>query len=69
MKFNKVFDVCGINFMGPFLSSNGNKYNLFVMDHVSKWVKAYVLPTNIARTIVRFLKHLFTQLGSPQIHH
>jgi len=31
----EIFDVWGINFMGPF-SSCGNKYILLVMDYVSK---------------------------------
>ncbi|XP_075077385.1 uncharacterized protein LOC142164107 [Nicotiana tabacum] len=32
----EVFDVWGINFMGPFVSSYGNKYILVVVDYVSK---------------------------------
>ena len=42
-QFYKMFDVCGIDFMGPFLSSNGNKYILVTMDYVSKWVEAQAL--------------------------
>ncbi|GJS12747.1 reverse transcriptase domain-containing protein [Tanacetum coccineum] len=36
----KIFDVWGIDFMGPFPLSNGNKYILLAIDYVSKWVKA-----------------------------
>ncbi|KAF8048913.1 hypothetical protein N665_2355s0002 [Sinapis alba] len=37
----KVFDYWGIDFMGPFPSSNGNKYILVSVDYVSNWVEAY----------------------------
>ncbi len=33
----KLFDVWGIDFMGPFPSSFGNKYILFGVEYVSKW--------------------------------
>ncbi|GJW10087.1 reverse transcriptase domain-containing protein [Tanacetum coccineum] len=36
----EIFDVYGIDFMGPFPSSRGNKYILVAVDYVSKWVKA-----------------------------
>ena len=35
--------------MGPFLSSYNNKYILFVVDYVSKWVEAITTPTNDAK--------------------
>ncbi|GJS35635.1 reverse transcriptase domain-containing protein [Tanacetum coccineum] len=44
----KIFDVWGIDFMGPFPSSRGNKYILVAVDYLSKWVKANALPTNDA---------------------
>ncbi|GJY25875.1 reverse transcriptase domain-containing protein [Tanacetum coccineum] len=34
----------GIDFMGPFPSSRGNKYILVAVDYLSKWVKAKALP-------------------------
>ncbi|GJU10019.1 reverse transcriptase domain-containing protein [Tanacetum coccineum] len=34
-----IFDVWGINFMGPFPSSRGNKYILIAVDDLSKWVR------------------------------
>ena len=34
----ELFDVCGINFMGPFPPSFGNQYILVGVDYVSKWV-------------------------------
>nr|GEU59968.1 hypothetical protein [Tanacetum cinerariifolium] len=52
----EIFDVWGIDFMGPFLSSKGNKYILVAVDYLSKWVEAKALPTNDARVVVKFLK-------------
>ncbi|GJS62731.1 putative nucleotidyltransferase, ribonuclease H [Tanacetum coccineum] len=48
----KVFDVWGLDFMGPFPDSRGNKYILVAVDYVSKWVEAQALPTNDARVVV-----------------
>nr|GEY18069.1 reverse transcriptase domain-containing protein [Tanacetum cinerariifolium] len=44
----EIFDVWGIDFMGPFPSSQGNKYILVAVDYLSKWVEAKALPTNDA---------------------
>nr|GEY72695.1 putative reverse transcriptase domain-containing protein [Tanacetum cinerariifolium] len=55
----KILDVWGIDFMGPFSSSKGNKYILVAVDYLSKWVEAKALPTNDARVVVKFLKSLF----------
>nr|GEW43367.1 reverse transcriptase domain-containing protein [Tanacetum cinerariifolium] len=56
----EIFDVWGIDFMGPFPSLKGNKYILVAVDYLSKWVKAKALPTNDARVVVKFLKSLFS---------
>nr|GEY35087.1 reverse transcriptase domain-containing protein [Tanacetum cinerariifolium] len=61
----KVFD-SGIDFMGPFPSSKGNKYILVAVDYLSKWVEAKALPTNDARVVVKFLKSLFSRFGTPK---
>nr|GEY51624.1 reverse transcriptase domain-containing protein [Tanacetum cinerariifolium] len=45
----EIFDVWGIDVMGPFPSSRGNKYILVAVDYLSKWVEAKALPTNDAR--------------------
>ncbi|GJU32588.1 reverse transcriptase domain-containing protein [Tanacetum coccineum] len=62
----KIFDVWGIDFIGPFPSSRGNKYILVVVDYLSKWVKAKALSTNDARVICKFLKSLFARFGAPR---
>ncbi|GJR21873.1 reverse transcriptase domain-containing protein [Tanacetum coccineum] len=60
----EIFDVWGIDFMGPFPSSRGNKYILVAVDYLSKWVEAKALPTNDARVVVKFLKSLFARFGN-----
>nr|GEY91146.1 reverse transcriptase domain-containing protein [Tanacetum cinerariifolium] len=56
----------GIDFMGPFPSSRGNKYILIAVDYLSKWVETKALPTNDARVVCEFLKSLFARFGAPQ---
>ncbi|GKB84232.1 reverse transcriptase domain-containing protein [Tanacetum coccineum] len=56
----------GIDFMGPFPSSRGNKYILVAVDYLSKWVEAKALPTNDARVVVKILKSFFSQFGAPR---
>nr|GFB04006.1 reverse transcriptase domain-containing protein [Tanacetum cinerariifolium] len=62
----EIFYVWGIDFMGPFPSSKGNKYILVALDYLSKWVEAKALPTNDARVVVKFLKSLFSRFGIPR---
>ncbi|GJT89641.1 reverse transcriptase domain-containing protein [Tanacetum coccineum] len=61
-----VFDIWGLDFMGPFPNSKGNKYILVAVDYVSKWVEAQALPTNDACVIIRFLRRLFARFGVPK---
>nr|GEX66586.1 reverse transcriptase domain-containing protein [Tanacetum cinerariifolium] len=62
----EIFNVWGIDFMGPFPNSKGNKYILVAVDYLSKWVEAKALPTNDARVVVKFLKSLFSWFGTPK---
>nr|GEV00499.1 reverse transcriptase domain-containing protein [Tanacetum cinerariifolium] len=62
----KFFYVWGIDFMGPFSSSRGNKYILVAVDYLSKLVEAKALPTNDARVVCKFLKNLFARFGTPR---
>nr|GFB55402.1 reverse transcriptase domain-containing protein [Tanacetum cinerariifolium] len=62
----EIFDVWGIDFMGPFPSSRGNKYILVAIDYLSKWVESKALPTNEARVVCKFHKSLFARFGAPR---
>ncbi|GJW35078.1 reverse transcriptase domain-containing protein [Tanacetum coccineum] len=62
----EFFDVWGIDFMGPFPSSRGNKYILVAVNYLSKWVEAKLLPTNDAQVVVKFLKSLLARFGTPR---
>nr|GEU73963.1 reverse transcriptase domain-containing protein [Tanacetum cinerariifolium] len=62
----QIFDVWGIDFMGPFPSSKRDKCILVAVDYLSKWVEAKALPTNDARVVVKFLKSLFSWFGTPK---
>ncbi|GKF26815.1 reverse transcriptase domain-containing protein, partial [Tanacetum coccineum] len=62
----EIFDVWGIDFMGPLSSSRGNKYILVAIDYLSKRVEAKALPINDARVVVKFLKYLFARFGTPR---
>lgn len=63
----QLFDVWGIDFMGPFPQYFGNLYILVAVDYVSKWVKAIVIPTNDARVVTKFLvKNIFTRHDTPR---
>nr|GEX04905.1 DNA-directed DNA polymerase [Tanacetum cinerariifolium] len=62
----EIFDVWGIDFMGPFPSSRGKKYILVAVDYLSKWVEAKALPTNDTRVVCKFIKNLFARFGAPR---
>ncbi|CAM8999104.1 unnamed protein product [Rhodiola kirilowii] len=49
-----VFDIWGIDFMGPFPASFGHLYILVVVDYVSKWVEAKATRCDDAKTVVDF---------------
>ncbi|GJR86349.1 reverse transcriptase domain-containing protein [Tanacetum coccineum] len=70
----EVFDIWGIDFMGPFPKSYKFEYILVVVDYVSKWAEAQDLPTNDARvqqnngkTMKRYgVNHRFSTSYHPQ---
>nr|GEV36550.1 reverse transcriptase domain-containing protein [Tanacetum cinerariifolium] len=62
----EIFYVWGVDFMGPFPSSRGNRYILVAVDYLSKWIEAKALPTNDARVVVKILKSLFARFGTPR---
>ncbi|XP_019229480.1 PREDICTED: uncharacterized protein LOC109210514 [Nicotiana attenuata] len=63
----EIFYVRGLDFMGPFPSSRGNKYILLAVDYVSKWVEAIALPTNDAMVVAAFVKkNIFSRFETPR---
>ncbi|XP_070020867.1 uncharacterized protein [Nicotiana sylvestris] len=63
----EIFDVWGIDFMGPFPLSRGNKYILLAVEYVSKWIEAVALPTNDAMVVAAFVKkNIFSRFGTPR---
>ncbi|RVW23034.1 Retrovirus-related Pol polyprotein from transposon 17.6 [Vitis vinifera] len=58
-----LFDVWGIDFMGPFPMSFGLSYILVGVDYVSKWVEAIPCRTNDHKVVLKFLKeNIFSRL-------
>ncbi|KAI3765529.1 hypothetical protein L2E82_15565 [Cichorium intybus] len=65
--FCEIFDVWGIDFMGPFPSSFGNMYIILVVDYVSKWVEAKATRTNDSKVVADFIKaNIFSRFGMPR---
>lgn len=61
----EIFDVWGIDFMGPFVPSNNHLYIL--VDYVSKWVEAIPTIRWDAKTVIGFLKkYIFSRYGTPR---
>ena len=52
----ELFDVWGIDFIGPFVYSHGMNYILVVVDCVYKWVEAIALANNEGKSFTAFLK-------------
>ncbi|CAM8959499.1 unnamed protein product [Rhodiola kirilowii] len=64
----EVFDVWGIDFMGPLPSSQGNCFTLVAVDYVSKWVEAIACPSCDAKVVIKmFKKIIFPRFGVPRV--
>lgn len=64
----EVFDVWGIDFMGPFPSSYGNEYILVAVDYVSKWVEIVASKTNDSSVVKKMFKTvIFPRFGIPRV--
>jgi hypothetical protein len=59
----ELFDVWGIDFMGPFPNSYGYLYILVAVDYVSKWVEAIACKTNDHRVVK---DNAFARFGTPR---
>ena len=67
MMFCEIFDVWGMDFMGPFVNSNGFLYILLAVDYVSKWVEAIPTKTDDSRVVSEFLRtNIFCRFGMPR---
>ena len=63
----EIFDVWGIDFMGPFPPSFGHQYILVAVDYVSKWVEAIPCRTNDHKVVIAFLKsNIVSRFGFPR---
>ena len=63
----ELFDLWGMDFMGPFPPSYNNLYILLAVDYVSKWVEAIPTRTNDAKVVAQFLRsHIFSRFGTPR---
>ena len=62
-----LFDVWGIDFMGPFLVSFGYIYILVGVDYVSKWVEVVPFRAVDHKVVLKFLKeNIFSRFGVPK---
>jgi len=64
----EIFDVWGIDFMGPFPASEQCEYILVAVDYVSKWVEA--LPCTAAdskNSRKMFEEVIFPRFGVPRV--
>ena len=63
----ELFDLWGMDFMGPFPPSYNNLYILLAVDYVSKWVEAISTHTNDAKVVAQFLRsHIFSRFRTPR---
>ena len=63
----ELFDLWGMDFMGPFPPSFSNLYILLAIDYISKWVEAIPTRANDASVVAKFLRrHIFTRFGTPR---
>jgi hypothetical protein len=63
-----IFDVWGINFMGPFQKSQDCEYILIAVDYMSKWVEALPCKVADAKHVQRmFHEVIFPRFGIPRM--
>ena len=64
----EIFDVWGIDFMGPFPPFFGYEYILVAVDYVSKWIEATVTQTNDHKVVVKFVqRNTLNRFGCPRV--
>jgi hypothetical protein len=64
----ELFDVGGVDFVGPLPSSKGFKHILVAVDYVSKWVEAIPTVNVDSKVVCKFFKSvIFPRFGVPRI--
>jgi len=64
----ELFDVWGINYMGPFPKSKNCEYILVAVDYVSKWVKAILCKATDAKNSKKmFEETIFPRFEVPRM--
>ena len=64
----ELFDVWGIDYMGPFPKSKNYEYILVVVDYVSKWVEAIPCKaTNAKNSKKMFEETIFPRFTAPRM--
>ena len=70
MKYDLVvepFDVWGMDYMGPFVLSNGFTHILVAVDYFTKWVEAIPTAHADAATSIKMIKDIiFPRFGVPR---
>jgi hypothetical protein len=63
-----LFDIWGIDFMGPFKNSHGFEHILVMVDYVSKWVEVMrCRKSSTEETIAMIKSVIFPRFGTPRI--
>nr|GEU68741.1 reverse transcriptase domain-containing protein [Tanacetum cinerariifolium] len=69
IQVSEIFDIWGIDFIGPFPKSYKFEYILVAIDYVSKWAEDEDLPTNDAHVVINFLKKLVSRFDQNGMDH
>jgi len=63
----EIFDLWGVDFMGPFPNSNGYEYILMAVDYMSRWVEAIPTRSNDHKVVLKFIQqNIFSRFGCPR---
>lgn len=64
----ELFDVWGVDFVGPLPPSQGYKHILVAVDYVSKWVEAVPAVSANSKTVCKLFKNvIFPRFGVPRV--
>ena len=63
----ELFDVWGVDYIGPLPSSKGYKHILVAVDYVSKWVEAIPTVNADSKSVCNLFKVIFPRFGVPRV--